>query len=230
MQELDARADHYAPASRDALHHLERALFEEDPPAPAEPAGAVRLLQGGGERAEAELVAAHVARLLREDGFAPEEVAIVVRSVSAAAPLLEQVLGAYGIPYALTRPLRAGQTALGRGLVGLLRAARPGGTADDLLAYLRTPRVVRVAALVDRLEADVRRQGLRDATAARALFEDRHFALGALDRVAGAAERGAGPLCRTLAREARVLLAAPHRRSAAVLADEEAVDAGWPPS
>src|SRR3712207_7909516 len=39
----------------------------------------------------------------------------------------------------------------GRGLVGLLRAAT-GGTADDLLAYLRTPGRVAVPGLVDRLE------------------------------------------------------------------------------
>ncbi|MEY2516141.1 MAG: hypothetical protein QOJ89_3499, partial [bacterium] len=59
---LKAREQHYAPAARAALHHLERELFE----LPADTlfaldevdAGeAVTLLQGGGERAELELVA-----------------------------------------------------------------------------------------------------------------------------------------------------------------------------
>ena len=45
------------------LHHLERALFE-DAPARRPPGSAVRLLEGGDERAEAELVGAEIADLL----------------------------------------------------------------------------------------------------------------------------------------------------------------------
>ena len=76
---LEARADHYAPASRAALHHLERALFEPEPPPPVAPGAAVRLLEGGGQRAELELVAAQIASLLADDGLAPEDVAVVLR-------------------------------------------------------------------------------------------------------------------------------------------------------
>src|SRR5581483_10124406 len=57
---LAPRDEHYAPSSRAALAHLERSLFE--PRAARVDAGAaLELLQGGGQRAELELVAARVA-------------------------------------------------------------------------------------------------------------------------------------------------------------------------
>ena len=64
---------------RSALHDLERGLFETPAPSPAIPAAASLLLEGGGERAELELVAAHVAQLIRDEGLAPEEIAVVLR-------------------------------------------------------------------------------------------------------------------------------------------------------
>src|SRR5204862_5675993 len=55
---LEPQAEHYAPASRPALHGLERALFEEAAaPGALAPGAAVALLEAGGERAEVELVA-----------------------------------------------------------------------------------------------------------------------------------------------------------------------------
>ena len=67
VRELPALDDHYDEASRAALHHLERHLFEPSPGrVPA--GGAVRLLEAGGERAEAELIAAEVLGLLRVGG------------------------------------------------------------------------------------------------------------------------------------------------------------------
>ena len=76
---LEPRAEHYAPASRAALHHLERTLFEPEPPPPVAPGPAVRLLEGGGQRAELELVAAEIASLLGDGGLGPEDVAVVLR-------------------------------------------------------------------------------------------------------------------------------------------------------
>src|SRR3712207_8154259 len=51
------------------------------------------LLEGGGERAELELVAAEVARLIRDEGMAPEEIAVVLRRPQDAAALVAQVFG-----------------------------------------------------------------------------------------------------------------------------------------
>src|SRR5207237_1015730 len=73
-RQLQARAEHYAPGSRAALSHLERSLFE---PAAArvDPGAAVRLLEGGGERAELELVARELEALLKQ-GTPAEEIAV----------------------------------------------------------------------------------------------------------------------------------------------------------
>src|SRR4051812_41148484 len=81
-QRLEATPDYYAPAARGALHHVERSLYEPDARR-VDAGAAVVALEGGGERAEVELVAAEVARLIREERFAPEEIAIVHRGLDA---------------------------------------------------------------------------------------------------------------------------------------------------
>ncbi|MDQ3676745.1 MAG: hypothetical protein M3401_08095, partial [Actinomycetota bacterium] len=146
---LEAREEHYAPDARAALHHLERGLFEPDggrlfDPDPVDPGAAVTLLQGGGERAELELVAAEAARLIRAEGVPAEEIAVVVREPDAVAALLSEVFAALGVPVALDRKIAFGHTALGRGLLALLRCALLDASADDLLAWLRTPGLVQV--------------------------------------------------------------------------------------
>jgi ATP-dependent helicase/DNAse subunit B len=225
---LPARADHYASAAREALHHLERSLFETEPTRPrrARAGGALLLLEGGDERAELELVAAHVARLLRE-GVPAEEVAVVLRAPWETGALLERVFAAAAVPIALSRRLAAGHTALGRGAIALLRAALPDGGAEDLLTWLRSPGKLQRPALADRLEADVRTAGVTSALAARELWEQAHpsFVLAEVDRVAAAAARGPAALCERLAAETAALLAAPWRGRAPVLAGAEALDA-----
>ena len=219
-EELAAVDEWYAPASRGALHHLERRLFEPEPTT-ADAAGAVTLLKAGGARAEAELVAAEVLKLLRT-GTEPGDIAVVYRRPRRYATLVEQVFDAYGIPHSLERWVRFGHTALGRGMLALLRAAQPGGTADDLLAYLRTPGVLRVTALADRLESEVRRQGIRNARRAAELFDEvGGFRLGELERITKA--RGDALLDEVLARLEH-LLAGPWPREAHVIRGPELAD------
>ena len=220
---LEARADHYASLG---LHDLERGLFETGAE-PFDAGGGVVLLEGGGERAELELVAAHVARLIREEDVPPEEIAVVLREPEDHAPLLADVFGTAGVPIAMSRRVAAGHTALGRGLLGLLRCAVLDGTADDLLAWLRTPGKLERPALADRLEADARRNGARTAAEARALWEAAHpgFVLTELDRVAAAHASGPAALCERLAAEAAALFAAPWRGRAPVLTGADALDA-----
>jgi ATP-dependent helicase/DNAse subunit B len=220
-----AVADYYAPAARDVLHHLERALYEPDAPR-ADPGGAVVALEGGGERAEIELVAAEVARLIREEGMAPEEIAIVHRGLDAVAPLIELVLRAYDVPAAVRRTIKVGHTALGRGLVAMVRCALLDATADDLLTWLRTPGVLRTPAFADRLESRARREGARTAAEARALWEQERWSLEALDHMAQAYARGGvKALAERVDFEAATLLAAPWRRTAPVFDAEGELDA-----
>src|SRR3954469_25176350 len=164
--ELTERRDHYAGLARPPLHDLERGLFEavgEQLP----PNGAVRLLEAGGERAEAEIVGAEVLELMR-DGVAPEDIAVLVRGAGGAA-LFAQVLGAYGIPVGHARRVPLARTRLGAGVLAAARAALPGGRADDLLAWLRTPGMPGAPEAADGLDAWVRRKeigGVAEAVAA----------------------------------------------------------------
>jgi ATP-dependent helicase/DNAse subunit B len=210
--------DHYAPESRAALHQVERLLFEDEPATQVDPGTAISFHSAGGERAEVELAAARILQLLRA-GVEPGDVAVVFREPGRYSSLLEQVFGAYGIPYSIDRKLPFGHTGLGRGLLALIRSATPAGTADDLLAYLRTPGLLKVPGLADRLEADVRKEGAHRAEQARALWERDHWQLEELDRLARARDTAAF-VAELEARLVR-LFAAPYERSAAVLSGPE---------
>jgi ATP-dependent helicase/DNAse subunit B len=240
-----AVSDYYAPAARMALHHVERALYEPEAPRVepggggvalrggeeqgvrrADPGATILALEGGGERAEVELVAAEVARLIREEGMAPEEIAVVHRGLDAVAPLIDLVFRTYDIPAAIRRTIKVGHTALGRGLVAMVRCALLDAGADELLTWLRTPGVLRTPAFADRLESRARREGARTAAEARALWEQERWSLEALDHMAQAYERGGvKALAERVDAEAAALLAAPWRRTAPVFDAEGELDA-----
>ena len=208
---LDERAEHYAAAARPALHHLERGLFEggaETRP----PNGAVRLLEAGGERAEAEIVGAEVLELMR-DGVAAEDIAVLVRGAGPAS-LFAQVLGTYGIPVAWSRQVPLARTRLGAGVLAGARAALAGGRAEDLLAWLRLdtggrgsgrrPRGARAARRGGRRSGGGREVGALGAAAARrACRRGRGRGGGAARGAGGGGGRGVGGSPRAARRRAR---------------------------
>jgi len=217
--ELPAQDAHYSPGSRAVLHHLERSLFSATPPERADPGDAVTLLEAGGERAEAELVAERVLALQR-DGVPASEIVVIYRSRAQAAPLLEHVFAQYGIPLATGRATPMPHTVLGRGLLGAARCAllpERAARATDLLAYLRTPGRLQAPEIADGLDAGIRREGLRTARQAR---EALGWELPELDELAEASDPA-----RALCRLARWLFVAPHRGAAPALSDAEALDA-----
>jgi ATP-dependent helicase/DNAse subunit B len=221
--QLPASDEHYAPGSRGALHHLERGLFE---PAPArvDPGDAITLHEAGGELAEAELAAAEVLELLRA-GVPGAEIAIVYRSPGRSAPLIERVFTRYGIEVAVDRRTTLPGTALGRALLALARCALDPGraTAADVLEYLRAPGLIEHAEAVDRLEAEVRREGLRTVAEVRARARARPelaHALAEIDALRVADDPGA-----ELAHHAARLFAAPHRGTAPLLDATEELEA-----
>ena len=217
---LPPRAEHYAPGARAALHHLERHIFEPDAPAPMPAGEALRLLEGGGERAELELVAEEIRGLL-ERGVPPGEIAVAHRSPETIAELLGEIFRAHGIPFALRRRLSFASTATGRALLGLLKATFPEAADDgrglgDLLAWLRAPGVLRSPELVDDLEWRARRAGVTEAgrhgplaripvsaSAARAcaLWEAEHGPLETLEELREAAQRSPAALIERTATE-----------------------------
>jgi hypothetical protein len=197
--------------ARVALHHLERHLFEPEAPAPVQAGDALRLLEGGGERAELELVADEIHRLL-ERGVHPGEIAVAHRSPATIAELLEEVFQAHHIPFALRRALSFASTATGRALLGLLKAtfsAEEDGGLGDLLAWLRAPGLLRQPELADALEWRARHAGVSSAAGARALWESEHWPLEPLDRLREAAERGPAALFERTAAELERLGYAP---------------------
>ena len=228
---LGDRSEHYAPAARGALHHLERNLFEPEA-ARRPPNGAVRLLEAGGERAEAELVAAEVLELMAA-GLLAEDIAVLVRGGADEAPVLTHVLESYGVPVSVERRMPLARTRLGAGLLAGARAAMPHGTATDLLTWLRTPGRLPIPDLADAVDARARRTETKTAAAARRLVADAaatldvaaDAALAALDRLANAAADGAEALLAALVAEADAIWTARHRRAAAVLDADDAADA-----
>ncbi|MEA2428423.1 MAG: hypothetical protein QOF37_2051, partial [Thermoleophilaceae bacterium] len=218
--EMPAVDEHYAGESRAALHHLERGLFE-DAAGKADPGEAVRLLSAGGERAEVELVAARVLGLLR-GGTPAGQVAVVYRDPGRYASVVEQVFGAYGIPYSLDRYVALGHTALGRGLLALLLCATREGRAEDVFAYMRTPGLLDEPALADRAEAEARQKGTRTVAQAREIWRARKWDLPAIDRLKRAASGSA--LLGELAAELDTLFAPSYRREGHIFADHELDD------
>jgi ATP-dependent helicase/DNAse subunit B len=221
--ELGPRADHYASASREALHHLERSLLGDDATR-VDAGGAVRLLEGGSPRAELELLAREVRSLL-DDGVPGEEIAIVHRAPDTVAGLLGEVLERFGVPYAMHERRLFAHTAIGRALLGLLCCAVGEGRLGDLLAWLRAPGALDRAELADRFEAGARRQGVEDAERARGLWEAEHWPLDRIDRMRDAAAAGTPALVDALIEELERLFRAPRRSQAAVLGADELVEA-----
>jgi ATP-dependent helicase/DNAse subunit B len=220
---LAPRADYYAEGSRSALAHLERSLFE---PAArrVDPGQVVELLQGGGERAELELIAQRVLALL-ERGMPAHEIAVIVRRPELSAGLVAEVFGALAIPFAMPIRRPFADSAVGRALIGLLRSVpgadgAPAGTPADLFAWLRAPGQLKHPELVDSLELTVRLGGL-SAAQARARWEQRHWPLEAIDHLAEAQRRGPAALMERAARELEWIFSAPRRGRASVLGEVE---------
>lgn len=202
----------------------------------------MRLLEGGGERAELELVAREIASLQRR-GMAAEDIAILVRGAGTSTELLEEVLAAEGVPHAMQRRRPIGDASIGAALLGLLRCVPAidgadaidggdvvepddAGTLGDLLAWLRAPGLLEVPALADRLELHARRAGALGAAQGRALWEQRHWPLETIDRLHEAQARGPLALIERASRELYRLFCAPRRSTAAVLQAEELDEAG----
>jgi ATP-dependent helicase/DNAse subunit B len=217
--ELRARAEHYAPSSREALHHLERSLLEGDPRR-VEAGEAVRLLEGASPRAELELVAGEV-RALLDEGAQAQEIAIVHRSPEAIAGLIGEVLEDFDVPHTQRRHTMFAHTALGRGLLGILRCAAEIGDLGDLLAWLGASSVLERTELRDRFELNARKRGALDGARARALWESENWPLERIDRVREAAAAGAVALLDALAVELQRISGALGDRAAAAPGEDE---------
>lgn len=135
IEELPRPADRAGP---EALLHLERALFSDDPGTAPPLDGSLRFLEGAGTRGTVELLAAELMSLLRA-GAPAEQIAIVCDSPERWRTPLATVFEPLEIPYAVEHATRLGDTDLGRAALSLLRYAWLDGGRGDLFAYLRSP-------------------------------------------------------------------------------------------
>src|SRR3984885_14225149 len=203
----------------------------EPSPTRIDPGRSIGLLEAGGELAEVELAAAEVLGLLRV-GIPAEEIAVVYRSPERSAALVEHAFARYGVPVSVSRRTPVARTTLGRGLLALARCALlepQRATAEDLIAYLRasgresdrarTDADRERTDAIDRLEADVRREGLHSLAQARARLKQIQE-LNAIDALRAAPDPGP-----ELLRQAQRLLSASHRGQAALLDRDEELDA-----
>jgi ATP-dependent helicase/DNAse subunit B len=196
-----------ANTGSELLYHLERGFLVDGVERAGRDAGLV-LMEAAGERGQAEQIGGEIARLIA-DGTEPDEIAVVLRRPDRDGPLYEEVLEGFCIPAAVEARIPFHRTAIGRGLLALLRAAFGSRGAEDVLAFLRTPGRA-WPDQADWLERAIRRRRLRSAAEAidawrgRSLFE--------LDELHGA--KGASELLRTLARLARSIAEYPYERLA----------------
>ena len=222
---LPERSEHYRPAARAALHHLERSLFEPEAPVhgPGVPVG-MGFLEAGGERAEGELVAAEVLRLVQA-GTPCDEIAILTPPGARSQELMVSILEGYGLPVARERRIPLTRTRLGAGLAALARVAVGVGSGEDLLRWLRTPGRVGAQEEVDRLELRMRREAITDAGAAARAWEGSPAVPAALGAATTAARSGPIALLNALLAEAHEIWMQPHRREAPVFGPGSTIDA-----
>jgi RecB family exonuclease len=150
------------------LFHLTR-TFAGSHPKRVEHDGSLTLLRSAGARAEAEAIAAHVSRLLRDDA-APDEIAIALRDPSRRGPEVAAALERNGIAVALEAEIPAAGTSVGGALVALLEAEFGARRAGDLLRYLRGPSGFSPGR-IDWFERRLRRGRVRDVETALLLWQ-----------------------------------------------------------
>jgi RecB family exonuclease len=191
------------------LFHL-TVSFATPRPKRAETDGSLTLLRSAGTRAEAEAIAAHVSRLVR-DGAALDEIAIALRDPSRRGPEIAAALEANNIAAALEAEVPVATTSVGGALIALLGAEFGGRRASDLLRYLRGPSGFS-SGRVDWFERRIRRGRVRDAETALALWqgEDGEPPRDLL-RLRAAAQRSAADLAAAVGAQAATMAERPLR-------------------
>ena len=188
------------------LAGLEARLFSGNGPGGAR-AESVEAVAAAGAQAECEEAARRAARLVRDEGFRPGEIAVLARSLAAYAPHLERAFRLAGLPLDLAegRPLRDLAAAAELGLA--MRAARSASAGEFARWLGAAAEADGAGALIEALRGPL-------ATAAERAGAAEIAALAAADGIAdaGALEDGSG----RLSPSGRAVLAAGLRRCRAL--------------
>ena len=119
-----------------ALAHLAAHIFDLDPPQIVGDR-AIGILEGASPANEVEVIARAIRRLLRDEGYRPDQIAVIAREPGDYARRIAAVFANYGIPVAAV-PMPLERTALGRALTTFLRVVSSGWHRSDVVAALRS--------------------------------------------------------------------------------------------
>lgn len=198
------------------LRHLDRNLFESGATR-IEPDAGLKLLRSAGPRSEAEAIGVEIARLLRA-GYAPDEIAVVVRRPDSSGALLAAVIRDLGVPVALEASAPLSSTCVGTSLQALCRAGADDSDVEALLTHLRSDPTV-PPGVVDRVERRVRRGDAQTVSAAIETWEKPPRHLARLWQATDDASR-----LHALARSARELAEGAHRKQAPLASGRSVAD------
>ncbi len=118
------------------------------------PAGHIRLMNGRNIREELSMVAADIARKVREEGYRYKEIALIAGSLDEYGPVAENIFQKYGIPLFLDR----GRASLGKPVFAFVQSAlriispERYFRQEDVLAFLKTGLCGEDRDLISRLE------------------------------------------------------------------------------
>ncbi len=122
------------------LRSIEKLLYA----IPARPAPAsgqdpsLTLLRAGNPYTESQTIAAEILKLCKEDGYKPEEIAVLTNDIAGRGTILRRMFELYGIPCFLDEKRTVLHSPLIRTLSSLLNAASDGRLAGDVLGFLKT--------------------------------------------------------------------------------------------
>ncbi len=111
-----------APVDWPAMDHLERQLFKGPQDAlPAPSTERIEIVAASQQLGEIELLARRIKQFIVERQAVPDDIAVVFRSLTDVAPLVEEVFGELGVPIALESGRALQEARSMRALVSLLR-------------------------------------------------------------------------------------------------------------
>ena len=149
------------------LRRVEATIFDDAVPEPAPADGSVLLLRCADPADEADRVARRAALWIRRDGWRPEEILLVWRSLSGVRPLLEEAFARHGVPLRVFVPRPLAPEPVVRAAADLLRLALGAGDGEGALRAARSGYVRGTdPAEGDRLAAELERRGVPGEAAA----------------------------------------------------------------
>ncbi len=147
----------------DSLRTLERGLFR-GAPVTADPGEAVEWMEAPDPVAELEEIARRIRRMVRDDGYRFDEIAVLFRNLAPARRRVEEIFAAHGIPAFVDSAEEQLHTAPARAARQVLALHSGQSRADVALALFRSPLVPALREDADALELMAGRQGIRSAS------------------------------------------------------------------